>query len=253
VLILSDVHPASLPARLHGPPSGFVGQIPREIVFPGGAALSQVLAAGSEIPSGLDAATNLLAQASPAMAPLMPIFNILDAVLALVDCVQAVPDALGPPPDPAKMAEALSGLAEKLPKLLGLVPQLAAPRMIIGMLDTLIDFLAGLRDQIEAILRQAERTQAARAMAEELGDENLLHIAGCAEGHAQAQLQAMADALAPMNTLVSALNLFLGLLGLSEIPALDGLIDITNPDAGFAAIDALVETLLSIRDAVPLP
>jgi hypothetical protein len=225
----------------------------REIVFPGGAALSQVLAAGSDIPSSLDAATNLLAQASPAMAPLMPIFNIIDAVLALVECVQAVPDALGPPPDPAKMAETLSRLAEKLPKLLDLVPQLAAPRMVAGMLDTLIDFLEGLRDQIEAILLQAERTQAARAKAEELGDSNLLHIAGCAEGQAQAQLQAMADALAPMNALTSALNLFLGLLGLPEIPALDDLIDITHPDAGLAAIDVLVETLRSIRDAVPLP
>ena len=226
---------------------------PRQIVFPGGAALSQVLAAGSEVPSGLDAATNLLAQASPAMAPLMPIFNIIDAVLALVACVQAVPDALGPPPDPAKMAEALSGLAEKLPKLLDLLPQVATPRMVIGMLDTLIDFLEGLRDQIEAILLQAERTRAARAKAEELGDANLLHIAGCAEGHTQAQLQAMADALAPMNTLTSALSLFLGLLGLPEVPVLDGLIDSAEPEAGFAAIDALVATLRSIRDAVPLP
>jgi hypothetical protein len=226
---------------------------PRQIVFPGGAALSQVLAAGSEIPSGLDAATNLLAQASPAMAPLMPLFNIIDAVLALVECVQAVPDALGPPPDPAKMTEALSGLAEKLPKLLDLLPQVATPRMVMGMLDTLIDFLEGLRDQIEAILLQAERTRAARAKAEELGDANLLHIAGCAEAQGQAQLQAMADALAPMNTLTSALSLFLRLLGLPEVPALDGLIDITNPDAGLAAIDALIDTLRSIRDAVPMP
>jgi hypothetical protein len=226
---------------------------PREIVFPGGAALSQVLAAGSQIPSGLDAATNLLAQASPAMAPLMPIFNIIDAVLALVECVQAVPDALGPPPDPAKMAEALSQLAEKLPKLLDLVPQVATPRMAIGMLDTLIDFLEGLRDQIEAILLQAERTQAARAKAEELGDENLLHIAECAEGHARAQLQAMADSLAPMNAITSALNLFLGLLGLPEMPALDGLIDIEDPDAGFQPIDDFITLLRSIRDAVPLP
>jgi hypothetical protein len=167
--------------------------------------------------------------------------------------VQAVPDALGPPPDPAKMAEALSGLTEKLPKFLDLLPQVATPRMVIGMLDTLIDFLEGLRDQIEAIVLQAERTRAARAKAEELGDANLLHIAGCAEAQGQAQLQAMADALAPMNTLTSALSLFLGLLGLPEVPALDGLIDIENPEAGFAAIDALVDTLRSIRDSVPLP
>jgi hypothetical protein len=226
---------------------------PRQIVFPGGAALSQVLAAGSAIPSGLDAATNLLAQASPAMAPLMPLFNIIDAVLALVECVQAVPDALGPPPDPAKMAEALSGLAQKLPKLLDLLPQVATPRMVIGMIDTLVDFLEGLRDQIEAILLQAERTRAARAKAEELGDANLLHIAGCAEAQGQAQLQAMADALAPMNTLTSAMNLFLGLLGLPEVPSLEGLIDIADPEAGLAALDALVDALRSIRDSVPLP
>ena len=226
---------------------------PRQIVFPGGAALSQVLAAGSEIPSGLDAATNLLAQASPAMAPLMPIFNIIDAVLALVECVQAVPDALGPPPDPAKMVEALSGLAQKLPKLLDLLPQVATPRMVIGMVDTLIDFLEGLRDQIEAILLQAERTRAARAKAEELGDANLLHIAGCAEAQGQAQLQAMADALTPMNALTSALSLFLGLLGLPELPALDGLIDVENPEIAFQRIDDLYNLLRSIRDAVPLP
>jgi hypothetical protein len=222
-------------------------------VFPGGAALSQVLAAGSEIPSGLDAATNLLAQASPAMAPLMPIFNIIDAVLALVECVQAVPDALGPPPDPAKMVEALSGLAEKLPKLLDLMPQVATPRMGIGMLDTLVDFIEGLRDQIEAILLQAERTRAARTKAEELGDANLLHIAGCAEAQGQAQLQAMADALAPMNTLGSGLSLFLGLLGLPDVPSLDGLINIENPEAAFEQIDDLINLLRSIRDAVPLP
>jgi hypothetical protein len=125
--------------------------------------------------------------------------------------------------------------------------------MVIGMLDTLVDFLEGLRDQIEALLLQAERTQAAKAKAEELGDANLLHIAGCAAGHAQAQLQAMADALAPMNTLAGALNLFLGLLGLPEVPALDGLIDIANPEAAFQPIDDLINLLQSIRDAVPLP
>jgi hypothetical protein len=187
------------------------------------------------------------------MAPLMPIFNIIDAVLALVECVQAVPDALGPPPDPAKMVEALSGLAEKLPKLLDLLPQVATPRMVIGMLDTLIDFLEGLRDQIEAILLQAERTRAARTKAEELGDANLLHIAGCAEAQGQAQLQAMADTLAPMNTLGSGLSLFLGLLGSPEVPSLDGLINIENPEAAFEKIDDLINLLRSIRDAVPLP
>jgi hypothetical protein len=37
------------------------------------------------------------------------------------------------------------------------------------------------------------------------------------------------------------------------VAELDGLIDITNPEAGFAAIDALVDALRSIRAVVPLP
>jgi hypothetical protein len=226
---------------------------PRAIVFPGGAALSQVLAAGSEIPSGLDAATNLLGQASPAMAPLMPIFNILDAVLALVECVKAVPDALGPPPDPLKMAEALSALAEKVPKLLDLVPQLSVPRMVLGMLDTLIDFLSGVRDELQAILAQAARTAAARARAEELGDASLAHIAACAQAGTQAQVEAMASAMGPMSTLTGTLDLFLSILGLPGIPALDDLIDPEAPEAAFAAIEAVIDVLESIRGAVPLP
>jgi hypothetical protein len=37
------------------------------------------------------------------------------------------------------------------------------------------------------------------------------------------------------------------------VAELDGLIDSADPEAGFAAIDALVDTLRSLRDAVPLP
>jgi hypothetical protein len=37
------------------------------------------------------------------------------------------------------------------------------------------------------------------------------------------------------------------------VAELDRLIGSANPEAGFAAIDALVDTLRSIRDAVPLP
>lgn len=37
------------------------------------------------------------------------------------------------------------------------------------------------------------------------------------------------------------------------VAAIDRRFDSANPEAGFAAIDALVDTLQSIRDAVPLP
>ncbi|WP_428263679.1 hypothetical protein [Haliangium sp.] len=226
---------------------------PGEIVFPGGATLSQVLAASSEIPSSLDAATNLLAQASPALAPVMPLFNIVDAVQALVACMEAVPDALGPPPDPGKMAGALSDLVPKVAKLADLVPQLAAPRLVLGMIDTLIDYLEGVRDQIEAIVLQVERTAKALDRANELGDASLADIATCSQANTQAQLQAMADALAPVDTLAGGLNTLLELLGLPAVPPMADLVDAADPSSSLATIDPVITTLTELRAAVPLP
>jgi hypothetical protein len=225
----------------------------REIVLPGGAALSQVLAAGSQIPGMLDAATNLLAQAAPAMAPLVPFFDLLDAVLALVACVEAVPASLGPPPDPTQMAGALAELADKVAKLLGLVPQLSAPRLVVGVLDTLIDYLQGVRSQLEVLIAQADRIAATAARAAELGDAALAHIASCAGEQSRAQLQAMAAALAPMDRLGATLSLFLGLLGLPEVPALAALLEVENPAEALAPVADAVTLLQALRDAVPVP
>lgn len=223
------------------------------IPLPGGAVLSQVLAAGSDIPDALDAATNLLAQAGPALAPLVPLFDLLDTVLALVACVEAVPGSLGPPPDPSKMAGALAALAETTGKLAGLAPQLSVPRLLLGMIDTLLAYLQGVQVQLEALIAQETRIAEAAARAEALGDASLAHIATCAGDHARTQLQAMAAALAPMDRLGATLGLFLGLLGLPAAPPLGGLISSDDPADALEPIAQAAAALQTLRDMVPVP
>jgi hypothetical protein len=92
------------------------------IRFPGGAAICFNF---PTIPADNGAAVRgLLAQANAALAPLAPIFTILDAVLAVADCVQGVPEAIIKL-DPSKLIECIPNLVEKLAQLAQLVPQLS--------------------------------------------------------------------------------------------------------------------------------
>jgi len=226
---------------------------PKEITFPGGATLGQMLAAGSEIPDPLDSVTNLLAQANSALAPLVPIFNIIDVVIALFDCVKAIPDSLGPPPDPTAIAKCIPDLAEKAAKLLELIPQLSVPLLIIGIIDCIIQFLEGIKQQVQAIIDRLVAIASAASKADELGDANLQLVVDCAKGNIDIQLQAMNDSLGPINQLIAVLNIFLGLLGLPEVPDLGALIESGDPDAAFEPLDQTIDLLKNIRDAVPVP
>lgn len=50
---------------------------------------------------------DLIKVIQPALTPLMPVFNILDAVIAVFNTVKAIPESLGPPPDPTKLVSAM--------------------------------------------------------------------------------------------------------------------------------------------------
>jgi len=226
---------------------------PKEITFPGGATLSQVLAAGSEIPDPLDSVTNLLAQANAGLAPLVPVFNILDTVIALFNCVKAIPDSLGPPPDPTKLAECIPDLAKKVDELLKLIPQLSVPLLVVGIIDCIIEFLKGIKQQLEAIIERLIEIANAATRASELGDAQLQLVVECAEDNINIQLEAMQQSFEPINKLIAVLNIFLGLLGLPEVPELGSLIESGNPEAALQPLDDTVKLLTDIRNAVPVP
>ena len=89
-----------------------------EVTLPGGASVGQVISAVKSAPNAVDMGLNLMQQVQPAMAPLMPIFDIIEAMQALSTCTQAIPDALGPPPDPTVLAKCVQDVAKKVAKLL---------------------------------------------------------------------------------------------------------------------------------------
>jgi hypothetical protein len=91
----------------------------------------------------MELSKQLMAQANAALAPLVPVFNVIDTVLALFQAVKAIPDAITHL-DPTKITDALPDVAQKASKLLAIVPQLSVPLMIVGLIDVLLAFLGGL-------------------------------------------------------------------------------------------------------------
>lgn len=210
---------------------------PLAITLPGGVTIQQI---------------NLMEAIQPALTPLMPIFDIIDTVVAVFNCVKAIPDSLGPPPDPTALAACIPELAEKVAKLLRLIPQLSLPYTIIGIIDLVIDTLRQARSQLLHLQQQMVQILGAIDRATELEDAGLMAITSCAQANVAQEAANVGKSLAALGKLIGLLNLFLGMVGGPEVPDLKGLAG--RPlDEAIAPIDAIVETLQAVRSAVPVP
>ena len=219
------------------------------VTFPGGAEMCVQLPSVS-VPDPSELSKQLMAQANAALAPLMPVFNIIDTVIALFNCVKAIPDALGPPPDPSKLAKCLPDVAKKVSKLLKLIPQLSVPLMIVGLIDVLLTFLEGIRGQLKAVIAAQVRIAAAATRAAELGNVQLTTIVDCANASIEAQMKNLGESAAPVNRLIGVINLFVELAGLPKLPDLSDLGD--DAQAALGSLDPLVDQLKAARSAIPV-
>lgn len=219
------------------------------VTFPGGAEMCVQMPSVS-VPDPSELSKQLMAQANAALAPLMPVFNIIDTVIALFNCVKAIPDALGPPPDPSKLAKCLPDVAKKVSKLLKLIPQLSVPLMIVGLIDVLISFLEGVRGQLKAVIVAQVRIAAAATRAAELGNVQLATIVDCANANIEAQMKNLGESAAPVNRLIGVINLFVELAGLPKLPDLSDLGD--DAQAALGVLDPLVDQLKAARAAIPV-
>ncbi|HET9621799.1 MAG TPA: hypothetical protein VFP84_10550 [Kofleriaceae bacterium] len=218
------------------------------VTFPGGAALDAQLPALA-FPDPLQLAKQLMAEANAALAPLGPMFSLIDVVLALYHAVQAIPDAIAHL-DPTEVADALPDVAQKAGRLLPLVPQLSVPLMVVGLIDVLLAFLAGLAGQLRAIVDQQIRIQRAAARAEQLGNAQLQAVADCAQGHVDAQMTSVAESLAPANRLIALINVFAELAGVSALANLPDLG--RDAHAALQPVEDAVQTLQALRRAIPV-
>jgi hypothetical protein len=188
----------------------------------------------------------------PALTPLMPLFQIVDAIVALHTCITAVVDALGPPPDPTKLASCIPELADKVSKLLGLAPFLSLPLTVLGIVDLLIRVLSDVRAELVHLGAELDGMARIVDRARELDDPNLLRIAGCVEENAQQEAANLGKQLASLGRLIGLTNIFLGMIGGPEIPDFSSLSGKPIKEA-IAPLDALVTVLQDVRAMVPVP
>lgn len=195
---------------------------------------------------------NLLDLIQPALAPLVPLFNIVDTIVALFNCIKAIPDTLGPPPDPTALAECVPELAEKVSQLLKLIPMLSLPLMIVGLIDLVINTLAQARDVLVHLQIQMEQILNAIDRATDLDDAGLMAIIQCAQANVAQEAANVGKMLASLGKLIGLINLFMGMIGGPKIPDLSDLAGQPLDDV-IEPLDAIIEVLTTARDAVPVP
>jgi hypothetical protein len=220
------------------------------IRMPGGGKLSVMTPVSN--PSQLEIVKPLLAQVNAGLAPLIPVFNIIDAVLQLKNVVEAIPKALtSVPPKPQAIVDEIEELVKKTAKLAELIPQVSTPLMILDIVDTLIATMNGVLTELETIALQQARIAAAKDKANSSGNTALQAIVDCATGVSNTQMVSLGEGLAPLNTLIGVLNLFLELIGLPTLPNLAEL-----SEDSLEAIDqirSVIEVLEFVRGKIPIP
>ena len=195
---------------------------------------------------------NLMQAIQPALTPLVPIFDIVDTVVAVFNCIKAIPDTLGPPPDPTAIAVCIPELAQKVAKLVRLIPQVTLPYTIRGILRLVIDTLRQARSQLEHLQQQMAQILGAVDRATKLGDAGLMAITSCAQANVAQEAANVGKSLASLGKLIGLVNLFLGMVGAETVPNLSHLAG-RPVDEVIAPIDELITTMQHAHDAIPLP
>jgi len=210
---------------------------PFDITLPGGIEIEDI---------------NLMRIIQPALTPLVPFFDLIDTIVALYNCVKAIPDALGPPPDPSILAACLPDLAEKLNKLLNMLPQVSLPRLVRRLLTLLVQTLRTVRSQLMHLQQQMVQILGAIDRAKSLNDAGLMAITACAQANVAQEAANVGKSLAALGKLLGLINLFMGMIGGPQVPDLSTLagrpLDQTLPP-----LDALIKALETAREAVPGP
>lgn len=217
------------------------------VTMPGGATLCPQVEGLP--PSLYQLARSALGQANAALAPLTPLFDIIETLVAIKDCVTAIPDALGPPPDPSKLAACVPNLIEKIEKVIALLPPASVLLTIAQLLDVIIAILQGCIDELRAVLRLLDRISRARLLAGRV--PGLLSIIDCGQQSAEAQMSNIERAMASINPIIELINVIGSLAGLKPIPTFEGGLG-DDPDVAIDTLQGLVDVLRVFRDSIPL-
>lgn len=213
------------------------------ITFPGGTELC--VSIPSLVPlTGAELVQDLMGKLNTALAPMQPVFNIIDAVLAIFECIKAIATL-----DPVCILQCIPNLAERINALLQLVPQLSIPKLIKDFIDCLILYIESLVQNLERAAEYFARILAAETAAANT-DIELGPIIDCATGDLDTVIVFMGEQSKPINRIIGIINSFLQLLGLPCIPA------IGTPSlspAFLLLLEKLVEFLQFLSNLLTIP
>lgn len=221
------------------------------IPFPGGA---QICAqGGTTMGDPLAAVSSLFGAVNAALAPMAPVFNVIQVALQIFKCIQAIPKCFTSfPPGPQPIIECIAELIPEINKLLQLIPELCIPAMVKATLTGIITFIKALENKLKAYLNRLIQINAGYARAQLLPPamRTQLKISlDCAAAALHQQQTNMAAAFTPVNQLIQIISAFMQLAGLGCVPALGAIGPLD--DKIFEPLDAVVELLTIIRDAIP--
>lgn len=227
-----------LPGHPAGCPHPFPVVIDLKIRMPGGATI-QVPA--PVLPSPGEQSAKLLGTLSAALAPLMPLFDIVDALTGAVKVFSAV-KTLNPP----AIGNALVDFVITVDRLKLLLPQVSAVLLVKDLLIALRVYVEDLVVQLEALVVVEARIAAVEAQAQTfVGLE--AHVT-CARATLTATFASVKQGGAPVARILRVVNLVAALGGLPAVPPLEFGVDAS---ASLPPLRALAEVLQTLENALP--
>lgn len=193
-----------------------------------------------------------MAQMNPALAPLGPIFKVIDAILSVEKCLSTIPDILGPPPNPKKLKDALEDLAEKMVLVAKLMPIFSVPLMVLQMIDVFIATLDSAGQELTSLAKYIQRIQQAELVVNQ--SQGLAQIIKCAVSSKDAQISNLEHMFGAINPTIDMINLFAALAQLRDgfpIPRFEGVMP-PEPLLLGALLQDMATKMRVIRSAIPI-
>ncbi len=205
------------------------------------------------MPGGFEISSpDVLSLMQPALAPLAPVFAIMETVIAIKSCLEAAVDAITEL-NPGPLIDCIPGLGRLVDKLLSMLPQTSIPKMAVDLIDCVLGVLLKLRSTLLALQAQAERIGRMVSRAAELDDARLNILAICASDRLADSLSDEMKGLVVIGRLLGIAAGLLDLAGVNvSIPDLGALAGSPLDDV-IAPLDDTIEVLQTVRSAIPIP
>lgn len=224
-----------------------------EICFPGGFCLSHIWTGIDKIPHLADQPLQFFGQIGPLLGALQPIFTIIDTVVSLFKCLVAVPKAILSL-NPSELFECMPALIELINKILSMIPQLSAPRMVRQTIIAIAQLLQGIASDLSFLSAQMNRVLDAIDRAADLEDVNMSNLLACRQNTLNTQAQSTGDALQGVGRIVLLVNIIIGLFGgKTEIPCFGDSIDSSDMGGTIEMLLEISALLLDIAEKIPDP